>query len=67
MMSIASRKSYVPDSIRDDTCRQIQLLGEVFDPRLPGAVRAAAAPGLRDDGDERSYSKASCVHPGVRR
>jgi hypothetical protein len=32
MMSIAGRNGYVPDGIRDDTCRGMQLLGDFLDP-----------------------------------
>jgi len=32
MMAIAGRKCYVPDGIRDDTCRGMQLLGDAFKP-----------------------------------
>ena len=52
MKSIARRKSYVPNGIRDDTCRRMQLLGDVFDPSSGLAVRAAVAPGRRGAGDE---------------
>jgi hypothetical protein len=32
MMKIADRKDYMPYGIRDDTFREMQLLGDVFDP-----------------------------------
>jgi hypothetical protein len=51
-MSIAGRKGYVPDGIRDDTCRGMQLLGDVFDHfrSLPSELelyQVCVMPGMR--------------------
>jgi hypothetical protein len=48
MMKIAGRKHYVPNGIRDDNCRGMQLLGDAAGGGL-AAVVAAFARGLPGD------------------
>ena len=48
MMSIASRKYYVPDSIPDDTCRGMQLLGDVLISSEPELHKVGVMAGMKE-------------------